>query len=73
VGGHKKLKRKSVITRLGEKLFVTVNNCYSLICNDNINNTPTHNQTHIFMNILLSVVTMQVSIKALQAVVQALN
>jgi len=34
-------------------MFVTVNNCYSLICNDNINNTPTHNQTAYFYEYLI--------------------
>jgi len=34
-------------------MFVTVNNCYSLICNDNINNTTTHNQTAYFYEYLI--------------------
>jgi len=48
-----KLQHKSVIIRLVEKTFVTANNCYSLICNDNINNTPTHNQTAYFYEYLI--------------------
>jgi hypothetical protein len=32
-----------------------MNNCYSLICNDNINNTPTHNQTAYFYQYLIKV------------------
>jgi hypothetical protein len=43
----------SVITRLIQKMFVTVNNCYSLIRNENINNTPMHNQTTYFYEYLI--------------------
>lgn len=53
VGAHKKNQHKYVITRLVEKMFVTVNNCYSLICNDNINNTSTYNQTAYFYEYLI--------------------